>query len=66
MQYAMLFYRVVHLSLPGSDYGNYGSGHRFIYGFDSDTTSTSIDLLGILVVSVDLDTKSAGPQNLKG
>ena len=66
MHCAMLFYRFVHLSLHGSDASNYGSGHRFKYGFDSDTTSTSIDLLGILVVSVDLDTKSAGPQNLKG
>ena len=66
MHCAMLFYRVVHLPPPVSDDSNYGSGRRFKYGFDSDTISTSIDLLGLLVVSVDLDAKSTGPQNLKG
>ena len=55
MHCAMLFYRFVHLSLHGFDVSSYGSGNSFKFGFDSDTASTSIDLLGILVVSVDLD-----------
>ena len=66
MHYARLFQRVVHFSFHLFDDNTCGSGHRFKYGFVSDTTSTSIDLLGILVVSVDLDEKSTGPQNLKG
>ena len=66
MHCAMLFYRAVHLSLHGFDVSIYGGGHRFKYGFDSGTTSTSIDLLGNLVVSVDLEPKLTGPQNLKG
>ena len=74
MHCAMLFFMVVHyyfwlsprVYLHCSVFDNYASGHRFKYRFNSDTSSTSIDLLGLLVVSVDLDTKSAGPQNLKG
>ncbi len=66
MQSSVLFFCVVHLSLYGFDHCNYGGGCRFEYCFDSDTTSTPIVLLSILVVSVDLVPKLTGPQNLKG
>ena len=66
MHNAMLFLGVVHFPLPVFDGNDWMGGCHFEYGFDSDTTSTSVDLLGILVVSVDLETKSSGPQNLIG
>ena len=62
----MLLQRVVHCSLLRSDANSWVCELDYECGVVSDTTNTSIDLPGSLVVSVDLDTKSAGPQNLIG